>query len=264
VSRAAITLAAVIGAASIVGTARADGDPGGADDIVGRDLVLDAGMITADAVLELSISRNQIWDPASLAADISYGVTGDLTIGVVHSARALGVIRTGDGLCFRGSAHLCREAYANTGVDVRYALWRGRLSVAARLRTVIGSYEPWKPSVRPGAVVRWRYGRFSVTADAHFQFGLANRLHGNRDWLRVPVWIAVQPARRIALAFRLGVEGELATWEDTYQLPLGLEATVRATEHVDISAFAGFPALGGPQNRFITRVAWISIGGRWR
>ena len=83
----AIALAALIGATSVAGTARADG----ARAAVGDDLVLDAGAAAADAVLELSLSRNQLADPAALAADLYYGVTGDLTIGVVHSARALGV-----------------------------------------------------------------------------------------------------------------------------------------------------------------------------
>jgi hypothetical protein len=261
----AIAIAAL--AIAMPSRARAGGPavaaPLAADDLVGRDVVLARDAGEAAAALELDLSKRREFEPASVAPDVWYGATDRLTIGIVHSARALGVLDAGGGLCFRGSAHGCPRAYDNVAIDARYRLRAGWLAVAARTRVAIGSFDPFKPSVRPGALIRLHKGRFGLTADPHLQIGLDHRDLGNRDWLRVPVWFAVQPVRRVAIALRTGVDGEFATFGDTFAIPLGLDATVRVSKKVELSALFAFPTLGGPQNQFNPRVAWLSVTGRW-
>jgi hypothetical protein len=260
-------IAIAVLAAAIPSRADADGPavaaPGGPDDIVGRDVVLPRDGGEAAAALELNLTVRYELEPASVAPDVWYGATDKLTVGIVHSARALGVLRTGGGLCVRDSAHGCPRAYDNVGVDARYALRRGWLAIAARARFAATSFDPFKPSIRPGALIRLHRGRFAIVADPHLQLGLTNRDLGNRDWLRIPLWFAIQPARRIALAVRMGLDGELATFGDTFALPFGLDVTVRISRRIELAALLALPSIGGPQNNPTSRLAWLSVTGRW-
>lgn len=237
--------------------------PGGPDDIVGRDVVLAREAGEAAATIELNLSKRYEWDPVSVAPDLWFGVTDLITVGLIHSSRATGVIDAGNGLCSTGTAHGCPAAYDNIGVDGRYALRRGWLAIAARVRAIATSFDPFKPSVRPGALIRLHRGRFGVIADPHLQLGLSRRDEGNRDWLRIPLWAAIQPARGVAIALRTGIDGELATFADTFAVPIGLDVTVRITARIELTAFVGFPTLLGPQNQFTRRVGWLGVGGRW-
>lgn len=234
------------------------------DDLVGRDVVLARGAGEFAAALEVNLSTRHVYKPVSLAPDLWFGITDALTVGVIDSARATGVLDTGDGLCPRDSLHGCTRAYDNVGVDARYRVHTGAIAIAARLRVVASTFDPWKPSIRPGAVIRLHRGRFAVTVDPHLEIGLANRDKGNRDWLRIPIWLAVQPARRVAIALRTGVDGEFATYTDTAAVPLGIDLTIRATADLDVTGLVAFPEILGPQNQINPRLAWLGVTWRWR
>jgi hypothetical protein len=233
------------------------------DDVVARPLVLPRFGVEASAVLEMNLSTGRSYEPSSLAPDVWFGVTDDVTVGVVHSARALSIVDSGLGYCFRDEAHGCAAAYDNLGVDARWSLVRGELSAAARARFVVRTFDPWKPRLGAGGLVRWQRGRFAISSDPSLSIGLANRDRGNRAALDVPLWFAVQPTCRWALHLRSGVHGSLVTYGDTYEIPMGLGVTVSPHRLVDISAEAAFRRLLGPQNDFKTRAMWIAVTGRW-
>jgi hypothetical protein len=261
--RTAVVVLALVGVTTVA-RAQAVQAPGKPDDFVGRDVVLPVDGGEASGTLEVNLTRRYESEPASVAPDLYYGVTRELTVGIIHSSRAMGVIDAGAGLCFRGETHECSAPYDNTGVDVRYAVRRGRIAIAARARVIASTYDPFKPSVRPGALVRFHLGRFGIVADPHVQLGLAHRDEGNRDWVRVPLWFAVQPLRGAMIALRTGVDGEVATFGDTYAIPIGVDVALRITDRVEAGAFVGFPTLGGPQNQFTRRVMWLGVTGRWK
>ncbi len=257
-SNAVARLAAMV---SLLVAAPASAEP--ADDIVSDDVVLAHGQLQAALSYEANISNRANGEPWSLAPDLSFGVTDELTIGVVHSARALSLVDSGLGFCL--SAHGCRGVYDDAAVDSRYRiLHRDGFTVAARLRFVNHAFSPyWKPSLRPGFLAKWQSGRFAIITDPQLQFGLAHRDRGNRDWLRWPVWLAVQPVRHVMIALRTGVEGELATWSDTYLLALGLDMTVRVLPSVDVSAIVAFAAVLGPLNDGGNRHMGVTVTWRW-
>jgi hypothetical protein len=240
-------------AASALGTARADVWPAG--------LVLPRHALEVDATVEVNAGTRAWGEPVSLAPDVWWGATDRLTVGVVTSARALSRVEPGDGLCLTGSAHGCDRLYDNLGVDGRWSVRRGALAVAARLRLVARSFAPLRPSLRPGALLRWRRGAVAVEADPYVQLGLANRDQGNRDQLAVPLWLRFQLGCRAAGWVQTGVRGELAGFAEKYAIPLALGAAVRLGP-VDVGAEVGAPALLGPQNQLRDRSAYVFV--RWR
>jgi hypothetical protein len=239
-------------------SARADGD-----DLVSRPLVLDRGQLEAALTAEANLSVDQHWNPSALAPDVWYGLTDRLTIGVVHSGNALSQLDITDGWCFRGAEHGCGEAYTNLGVDARWSLAHGDVSAAARVRLVTRRWDPWLPSARVGALVRWQRGRFAITSDPQLQIGLLHTDQGNRLAFNVPVWLAVQPTCRWMLYLHTGPHGDLAVLRDGWGAPVAAGVRVAITPHIDVAAEAGFTRLLGPLNEGKLRAGWIGIDVRW-
>lgn len=243
---------------SILAT-RAAADPA---DVVSRPIVLDRGEAEGALTIETDLSSNAVGNQTSFAPDVWYGATGDLTIGIVHSANALSLVGAGDGVCLGGLAHGCEQAYSNLGVDARWSLARGEWSAAARVRLVTRRWSPWLPSARIGALARWQRGRFAVTSDPQLQIGLDNTDRGNRAQLNVPLWLAVQPADHVAIYFRTGVSAELAVFGDAWGVPAVAGVRVAITPRIDVAAEGGFARAGGPLNESKLRVAWIAVDVR--
>jgi hypothetical protein len=233
------------------------------DDVVARPLVLDRGEVEASLALEVELGIRHVGAPMSLAPDVAVGVHRDVTIGIVHSARGLSQIDAGRGLCWRGDEHGCDRAYDNAALDVRWSLQRGALTVAARSRFIIRSFDPWRPRLGLGAVARWSRSRFGITADPSLSLGLASRERGNRAALDVPLWLAVQPTCRWAVHLRTGVHGTLATFGDAYEIPVGLGVTAVPHRRVDVAVEAAFQRLLGPLNDVKSRAMWLAVTVRW-
>lgn len=232
-------------------------------DVIDRPIVLPAGELEGRLTLETNLYSYSLWEPTSLAPDVWYGATRDLTIGIVHSADALSQVGTGDGVCLGGVAHGCEQAYSNLGLDARWALARGEWSAAARVRLVTRRWTPWLPSVRLGALARWRRGRVAITSDPQLQLGLDHLDEGNRAQVNVPLWIAIAPTCRSQVYLRTGVYGELAVFGDAWSVPATLGAKVAVSTHIDVAAELGFVRLGGPLDEGKLRVAWLSVAARW-
>jgi hypothetical protein len=252
---AAATLLVVAAAA---GSARAE-----PRDLVTRPLVLGSGEVEARLVTALGLSAPELLRPVSVSPDLWYGVAPRWTVGVVHSAQSLGLVRADASLCFRGvPPESCQRTYRGGGVDVRWQARDGALAVAPRGRLLVRDAEPWKPALAAGALVRWTRGRYAVSADPYLQLGLANQGRGNRAALVVPLWLAVQPARRVLVALHTGWDGELAVLRDGWHVPAALAVEARAYRGLHVAVEGGFRSLIGPQSDPKTRALALTLA--WR
>jgi hypothetical protein len=204
-------------------------------------------------VLESNESVRHRFEPISLAPDLHCGVHPRLTLGVTHSARSLSRVDSGGGLCLRGEEAGCPRVYDGTAVDALAPVPGGAAAVAARARLVASSYDPLKPSLRAGALVRLRRGPAAAVLDPHIVIGLAHRDRGNRDQLNLPLVGQLQLGARAAVTFRTGVRGELATFGDAFAVPVGAGVQVSPSPAWDIGLEAAFAKLLGPQNTFKER-----------
>lgn len=217
-------------------------------------LVLPHGAIDARASVEVSLNARHVADPISLAPDVWYGVRDDVTIGVITSGDALPRIQVGDGLC-----HGCARLYDNLGLDLRVRVSR---QVAFESQVVLRSFDPWKPSWRPGLRVHVARGAFAVDVAPQLWLGLANVDRGNADELNVPLWGRLFFGPAEAWLFT-GMRGELAGFGETYAIPIavGFAVDVHDTE---IGAQAGLPELLGPQNQVKDRSMFVFVERRVR
>jgi hypothetical protein len=258
----AVLLSSVIAFALALAAApaRADGD---SDDLVSRPLVLAPGQVDAAITIETNQSIAARWNPTSIAPDLWVGVTDRLTLGAVSSAHALSLVGAGNGWCFRGPDHNCRDTLSDLGLDARYLVADGPLAAAVRVRVVVRRFAPILPSLRLGALVRWQRGRFAITSDPQLELGLANTDQGNRAQLNLPIWFTVQPTCRWALYLRTGPRGELAIYGDAWGAPFMLGVRAAVTPRVEVAAEGGLLRLIGPLNENKLAAAWIGVDLRW-
>jgi hypothetical protein len=229
------------------------------DDLVTRPLVLDPGQLVARVAVELGISTGRYLRPLSIAPDAWVGVTPRLTVGLIHSNASIDQVAAGGSLCFRGDALSCDHVYRGSGLDVRWGLRDGAVTVVPRARLLVRDIGPWKPAATLGALVRWTQGRIAITGDPYLRLGLANLDRGNRAALVLPIWLGIQPGAGVLVSLHTGWDSELATWRDGWHVPLALELVARANEHLDLGITAGFRQLIGPQNNVKDSAAAVTV-----
>jgi hypothetical protein len=233
-------------------------------DLVARPLVLDFHQVAAQLVIESNLAPSGgTAKPLSFAPDLWFGLTPQLTVGLVHSDPSLDRIQPGASLCVRTDGFLCDATYRGGGLDARYEVFADRAwAIAPRLRLIVRDLDPIKPAVTLGATVRWQHGRYAITSDPYLQLGLGNNDRGNRAQLWIPIVLAIQPTCRWLLELQTGWNSDLAIANDGWHVPIGFGVRAAATPHLDVGAAFGFTTLLGPQNNPKQRVGFITIG--WR
>src|SRR5712672_2804505 len=98
----------------------------------GEQLTLQKGRLVLNAYLGIGLSSGGAFKPISVSPDIWYGVTDDITAGVVHSAvGTTGFIGgVGESLCLTGTSNGCGDLYSNAGVEGRYKLKMSGIALA--------------------------------------------------------------------------------------------------------------------------------------
>src|SRR4029077_3178319 len=91
----------------------------------------------------------------------------------------------------------------------------------ARLGVITHDYHPLALAGQIGVVSTARLGRLYAQIAPTFVLGLTARRNGNRDRLQIPLFAGGPPPRHVELHLRSGVEGALATFRDTYAIPVG-------------------------------------------
>jgi hypothetical protein len=234
-------------------------------DFVARPLVLDAGQVSAQLVIENNLAPSGGFaKPLSFAPDLWIGVTPQLTLGIIHSDPSVDRISPGASVCVRTDDFICTEVYRGGGLDALYSIAvPGQFSFAPHARLLIRDLDPVKPALTLGASTRWQHGRFAVSADPFLQLGLGNNARGNRAELWIPIVLAVQPTCRWVFELHAGWDSDVAIInEDGWHVPVGLGVRAAATTHLDLGGEFGFTSLLGPQNNPKQRVAFVTIG--WR
>jgi hypothetical protein len=236
--------------------------------------VLPAKRGVVQAFLDINLSKELEGDPISLAPDIWYGVSDVLTVGLVHSNRAmvgyLGI--PGDGICFTGEEGGCAKVYDQVGVDVRYHLKdMGAITIAADGGLFAMSFDPFQLAVKLGAVARWTSGKLAADLAPSVLVGLTERepegggmvvVENNTEdfFLPATVYYEVIP--------KLSVAGQVAVWlpsqetADTWLLGASIGGQYMVSEAIFADLVFSLPALaGGPEDGTGADFRSLSVGG---
>src|SRR5262249_3369390 len=115
-----------------------------AEDTAPAQVTLPKGRFVLDVFLEISLASDAVFKPFSISPDLWYGVTDEITVGLIHSAIGeLGFIGgVGTSLCLTGSDNGCPKVYNNIGAQVRYKLMEGEYAIALDGGLFFDSFSP--------------------------------------------------------------------------------------------------------------------------
>ncbi len=226
-------------------------------------LTLPKGRLVLDAYLGISLTSDFVGKPITLSPDIWYGVSDDLTVGLVHSGVGTtgfigdqgGNSPAGSALCLSGTSDGCRDVYGNVGLEGRYRLSFGaspNFSLAANGGLYIGDFnDPFFFDIKIGALGRWHKDKLTVEFAPNLMFGITNRsvdIGGisqtvNRDWLNIPLTGLYSVMPKLDLALQLGLALPFEDAGDLYRVPLSIGAHYTVNESVTATLAFSFPAL---------------------
>ncbi|MCX5747656.1 MAG: hypothetical protein NT062_34765 [Proteobacteria bacterium] len=255
-------------------------------------MVLKEGGIMASLNLEMAMNAtpaataanpdplSPLFKPTSIAPDVSYGVTKDLTVGIITSNAALNGFRgaAGAGLCLTGKTDAkatpptnggCRNVGRDIGVEGLYSLMRGSLAVAADLAILDLHYLELASAneidLKVGFKVKYTAmaGKFYAMAMPSVFIALTDRTttapakpNADQFWFPVSAWFKVIPA--LALGVASGIKGPFGAghaFGDNYTIPVGVLAQYMVNKQVSVGTSFVFgkivsglpaPAAGAP------------------
>lgn len=263
------SLATFFAAAGLLGASVASADdaaPSPAASTTTSDgFVLPKGKALVDAYLELDLSSDRVFKPVSFAPDIWYGVTDDLTLGLVHSGvGATGFLgAVGDSLCLTGSDNGCAHVYNNVGLDGRYRIARPWSIDAGLYITSIS--DPFQLAVKAGVDGRWVWNKVALQVQPSLFIGLTNREPdmgpANTETLFIPATVSYLVAPKVDLALQAGVALPFTNTSDTWSLPLSIAARFAATPRLGLGLAFSFPDLVG--GNATTDLRSLTLGGTY-
>ncbi|MCG8420336.1 MAG: hypothetical protein MJE77_20580 [Proteobacteria bacterium] len=197
------------------------------DDANRPGLALPASAFEVVVPLNVNLSDGVAAEPISLSPDIWYGVTDEVSVGLIHSVHgALGFFgfdgAIGTGLCFTGEDHGCAGgAYNNLGGEVLYAFMnRDGLHFAGNGGFQAGSLDPFVLALKVGMRSMWRSGKFAAMVAPSLFFGITERDSGNDESFTIPLTAHYAVTDTIHAGVQSGIGGDFQGFADTYFIPV--------------------------------------------
>lgn len=226
----AIALAAIITPALAVADEAPADPPAAAPPAPG--LTLPTGKINVAVNLELNMSADKVGKPISIAPDVSYGVTPDLTVAVVHSRYALTGFRAsaGGGVCVTGTDNGCANVYDNVGLEGWYSVARGPTAAAVGGGVHAMSLDAGFYDLKVGAKVRHVMGKVGVHVMPTVLIAMTKREEGgvrlSRDSLWIPVLATYKATPEVTVGVGTGLKAlDLSAFGDSWEVSLGAVCT---------------------------------------
>jgi hypothetical protein len=237
-------------------------------------VTLPKGRVLLDAYLEMNLVSGAEFKPFSLSPDVWYGVTDDITVGLVHSAvGGSGFIGgVGESLCLAGTGGGCADVYHNFGVDARYKLKTGNLAYAAEGGLYVAAFDPdFVMAVKLGAVARWQQGKIAAEVSPNLFIGVTGRTVGegatevtvNGEVLNLPITGLYEITPKISAALQLGAVVPFENTGDTYRIPLSIGGHFAVNESINVNLAFSLLAVagGGSATGFDART--LTLGGTY-
>jgi hypothetical protein len=231
---------------------------------------LPKGKLLLDAFVEMNLSKDLAFKPVSITPDLWYGVTDDVTIGLVHSGvGATGFLDiVGNSLCITGSDNGCGHVYNNVGLD-------GRIRITKPWAVDVGLFinsisDPFQLAAKVGIDGRWTWNKVSLELQPGLFLGLTNRepmatgmvvVATNTETLYVPATLAYLVAPKFDLAFQTGVVLPFTNTSDTWAIPLSIAARYAVSPKFGLGLAFSFPELIGGASTAKART--LLLGGSY-
>jgi hypothetical protein len=238
-----------------------------ADDVKTDQLTIPKGKGVVDAFVEINLSSDAAFKPVSITPDLWYGVTDDVTLGLVHSkVGATGVLGgVSDSLCLTGSSGGCGSFYPDAGADVRFRLKAPWTFDGGLYATQIQS--PFHLDIKAGAGARWLFDKLAVEFQPNLFIAITDRgamVKPNRDVLTVPGTASypITPQFDVAGQLALGLPFEDAG--SLFAFSLAVAGRFHPDPRYGVGLIFALPAVvGGGTLKTGFDIRTVTIGGSY-
>jgi hypothetical protein len=234
------------------------------------------GAVLVQMTLEMSLAADGTGVPASLAPDISGGVTDDLTLSLVHSGSAMTGFRggAGAGFCFTGDGPgKCRTSYAGGGLEALYSLTRGSFALGANGGLLVTAVEPTRFDVKLGFKSKATFGQTAIVFNPSVWLALNERndpMMPHEDQLLLPIGVVQKLTPKFSIGAGTGVRGPLKALGKRYAIPAGVLVQFALDSHVTFGSSLVFGRIAGgsdvmnPEPGLDSRALqmWLSVTSR--
>jgi hypothetical protein len=212
-----------------------------------RGIALARNALVVTLTMEASVGRGTLFEPTSIAPDVSYGLTDRLTLTLAHSGFATTGFRgsAGGGVCLTGEARGCARAYNNAGIDAVVDVVRGRVAVAAVAGIHAVSFDPLFVNLKVGAQAAYVHGRVTATLAPSIFVGVTERDRGNEGTVFAPASVGVDVSKQWFVAVGGGIATPIADAGDGWTVRLGAIARYRIQRGLFVSGSVFLPKLVG-------------------
>ncbi|MBS2024109.1 MAG: hypothetical protein JST92_17030 [Deltaproteobacteria bacterium] len=227
-------------------------------ELVQRPLVLPDGMVEFNANLGIDLSKDQFFNPVSVAPGVRIGLAHRLELD--FTTDPFGLFPPGSGLC---AGDACGHAWNGAYVGLAYNIG-GSGPFQAALHGAFGftAFDPVILGTAVGVKLRLQSGLLAVVFDPTLGIGLTHR-DTFGDSLNLPLEVQFQTARDTALRFITGLNGPLDSFGDRFAIPLAVGVFFNVQPRFDVGAQAGFTNLlgrgGGLDGREVSAVANLRL-----
>ncbi|MEM9493624.1 MAG: hypothetical protein AAGC55_31030, partial [Myxococcota bacterium] len=222
---------------------------GGGDSV--ERMTLPAGTVLFNLPLEVNLSSNSTFKPASIGPDLWYGISDRLTAGLVHSTVGstglYGSTPGGSGLCFTGESNGCPELYDNIGVDIRYNLLDGGFVLAADVGVFATALDPQTLAAKAGFQGKLGIGPLALLLGPNIFVGITER-DTNKEFINAPVGLALSLGVRFSIGVQSGIAAPLDGLADNFTVPLSTGVRLVLSRNLVLDAAFTFPQIAGGSN----------------
>jgi len=191
---------------------------------------LAAGKLNLAVNLEVNMSADLVAKPLSIAPDVAYGVTPELTVMLVHSRYGITGFRAtaGGGLCLTGTDGGCPKVYDNVGAEAWYDVARGPTAVSVGGGFHAISFDRGFYDLKVGAKLRHTHGTISIITLPSVLVAATKRsdMVKNKDSLWIPVVGMYKATPELSVGLGTGIKAQdLSAFGDSWEVSLGALAT---------------------------------------
>jgi hypothetical protein len=219
---------------------------------VSRGLTVGAGTLQVTLPVVLNLTKDEVLKPIWIPLDLRFGVTNRLDVFVSHNAFGLPPAFRQSGFCIGGWDRHCLKLYDNVTLGAELSFLKNAgIELAGIGALEFRSLDPMHLALDLGIGFKYNAGRVAIKAAPQIGIGVNKRDEQVKEFIAVPVQVALQAAPALAVVLDTGLFGPTADFSQTYAVPMGVGAAFAVMPLLDVGAEFMLPYLlcGNPDNK---------------
>ncbi len=227
---------------------------------VSRGLTVEAGALQVTLPVVLSLSKDKMLKPVWIPLDLRFGLTDQVDVSLSHNYFGLPLAFRGGGVCIGGDRN-CPKLYDNLNLGAEFSFLKNAGIELSGIGTIeLRSLDPMHLAVDLGIGFKYSGGPVAIKAAPQIGIAVNRRDEQPKEFIAVPVQVALQATPELAVFLDTGVFGPTEDFSQAYAVPVGVGAVFAVMPILDVGAEFMLPLVltGNEDNKaFDTRTLMI-------